>query len=78
MNTTTLSADPLTQEQVLEFMRVEHARLSGVTADLWQGLKSAEAEMQPFKNKYDLINEQWYASQRLRDALEALIKSKTI
>ena len=67
----------ITENTVLGFMRAEHARLSAVTADLWQALQAVEAELKPYKEQYDSLAEQWAASKRLMDALEDVIKAKT-
>ncbi len=66
----------LDEPRVLEIMRREHAIAQAREAELWDKMKIVEAEMQPYKDRYDEAIRLWSDANRLKMALAACLAAK--
>ncbi len=66
----------LDEPRVLEIMRQEHVIAEAREAELWDKMKIVEAEMQPYKDRYDEAIRLWSDANRLKMALAACLAAK--
>ncbi len=61
---------------MLEIMRREHIIAQAREAELWDKMKAVEAEMQPYKDRYDEAIRLWSDANRVKEALAACLAAK--
>ncbi len=71
-----MTAPTLDEPRVLEIMRQEHAKAEANEAELWDKMKVVEAEMQPYKDRYDDAIRLWSDANRMKEALAACLAAK--